>query len=70
MPRPTICLRASTSENSFWSSVGSSEMAKTILGECRLCNSRAMLPTKSLSLGMDKRYFGSKSVKCASWFVN
>jgi hypothetical protein len=34
-------------------------MAKTTLGEWRFCNSRAMLSTKSLSLRMGKRYFGS-----------
>jgi hypothetical protein len=52
MPRPTTCFRASMSGISFWSSAGSSEMTKTMLGECRLCTSMAMLSMESLLLGM------------------
>jgi hypothetical protein len=37
-----------------------------MLGECRFCNSEAMLSAKRLLLGIDKRYLGSKSEKCAS----
>ena len=69
MPRPTICLRASTSGSSSWSRAGASEMTKTILGQRRFCNSRAMLLTNGSLLGMDNRYLGSKSVKGASWLA-
>jgi hypothetical protein len=63
-------LETSISGSSFWSSAGSSEMAKTMLGELRFCNSRAMFSINSLSVGMARRYLGSKSVKWASWLVN
>src|SRR5258708_33645135 len=69
VPYHTICLRASTSGSSFWSSAGFSEIAKTMLGECRFCNSIAILPTKRLLLGMDRRDMGVRTFQCASWLV-